>query len=162
MHLRSCVLALACKPNSDANGEAATSYQRVRACRCGLVPYLRHAPSSIDHIGVKLPARPAGSDAGLQAERTALAWTRTGMAFLVNAVLIARAGIQRGFEITSVLGAFLVLSAVAIVLVAKSRKQCPLSRTTASPAQLLALAVLGAITCLIGAAILAADLKVAT
>ena len=38
-------------------------------------------------------------DPGLQVQRTALAWVRTGLAVLVNALVALRAGQQGGFDV---------------------------------------------------------------
>jgi uncharacterized membrane protein YidH (DUF202 family) len=53
----------------------------------------------------------APRDPGLQAERTALAWSRTGLALLVHALLALRGGLVAGKPGLTVLGGLLVMAA---------------------------------------------------
>ncbi len=62
-------------------------------------------------MGKALPPR----DAGLQAERTALAWNRTGLAVLVNALLALRAGWSSKEVPITALALVLLLAAGAAV-----------------------------------------------
>jgi uncharacterized membrane protein YidH (DUF202 family) len=52
-------------------------------------------------------------DAGLQAERTGLAWSRTALAMFVNAVLILRAGVSTGVVAIAAVGGVLFVAALA-------------------------------------------------
>lgn len=62
-------------------------------------------------------------DPGLQAERTALAWNRTGLAVLVNALLVLRSGwTGRGAPITA-LGFVLLLASGAIIFYGAWRRR---------------------------------------
>ena len=54
-------------------------------------------------------------DPGLQRERTAMAWSRTGLALLVNALVVLRAGVQGEHLLILGLGTALVGSAIAAV-----------------------------------------------
>lgn len=56
----------------------------------------------------------AAPDPGLQAQRTALAWHRTGLAVLVNALVILRSGVSTGQPLLTVLGALLLAGAAGV------------------------------------------------
>ena len=90
-------------------------------------------------------------DPGLQPERTALAWSRTGLAVLVNALLVLRAGLQLGSRPTAGLGVAL-LSAALVVIVYGARRQRQLLRggVPAAPAARVfaAVGLLALVTCL--------------
>lgn len=67
-------------------------------------------------------------DAGLQAERTALAWTRTALALFVNALLALRAGWSHDHVVVTALGAALLVAAAAAAACGAWRRRCLLSR----------------------------------
>ena len=82
-------------------------------------------------------------DPGLQPERTALAWRRTGLVMAANAILLLRSGLQAGPVAVSWLGVALVCVAVAMLLAGEHRR-VHLSRTAAAaPADLLILLTSG-------------------
>jgi len=54
-------------------------------------------------------------DPGLQSERTALAWNRTGLAVLANALLAARAGLMSDTPALTALGIALLIAAAGAV-----------------------------------------------
>ncbi|MBX3644221.1 MAG: DUF202 domain-containing protein [Rubrivivax sp.] len=56
-----------------------------------------------------------GADSGLQPQRTALAWSRTGLAVFVNALLALRTGAQLGMTFVVTLGIVLLFAAAGIV-----------------------------------------------
>lgn len=93
-------------------------------------------------------------DPGLQAERTALAWSRTAFAFLVNAVLWLRAGLADGDHALLLLGA--VLLALAAVFHACGSRRGRALTAGARPVALRfalvrALAIGAALACLLAA-----------
>ncbi|MBL8290126.1 MAG: DUF202 domain-containing protein [Rubrivivax sp.] len=92
------------------------------------------------------PRRPAG----LQAERTALAWSRTGLGVLLNAALVLRAGLLQQSKALAALGAVLLLAGAAVTVYGGLRKRQLLrSPALAAPAAaaVLALAGLALLTC---------------
>ena len=54
-------------------------------------------------------------DPGLQRERTAMAWSRTGLAMLVNALVVVRAGTQASQPLVLGMGGVLFGTAIATV-----------------------------------------------
>jgi uncharacterized membrane protein YidH (DUF202 family) len=71
-------------------------------------------------------------DPGLQAERTALAWRRTSLAVLANAVLVLKAGTQYEQRWVVALGAVL-LAMAGVTAVWGHRRQQALSRPQEGP-----------------------------
>lgn len=63
----------------------------------------------------------APRDPGLQPERTGLAWSRTAFVVLINAVLIARAGLMHHERIATAAGLLLFAAAAAMYLYAGRR-----------------------------------------
>lgn len=94
-------------------------------------------------------------DSGLQAERTALAWNRTGLAVLVNALLAFRSGwASRETPITIMAFALLVASGAAILYGAWRRRELLSDRARISPSTIgiSAAAVVALCTCGVGIA----------
>jgi len=94
-------------------------------------------------------------DPGLQAERTALAWNRTALAVVVNALLVLRAGLKT--ETTPLTGlaiALLAASGAAIAYAAWRRRHLLGEQPSIAPRTVaIALAaVLGIGTCAAGLA----------
>lgn len=52
------------------------------------------------------------TDAGLQAHRTSLAWTRTALGFAVNAILVLRTGLLEGDPVAIIAGTGIAMTAV--------------------------------------------------
>lgn len=71
-------------------------------------------------------------DEGLQAERTALAWNRTGMAVLVNGILVLRAGLLHESRPLSAL-AVIILLAAASTIGYGARRKAQLAAATRPP-----------------------------
>ena len=65
----------------------------------------------------------APRDPGLQAERTALAWSRTGLAVFVNALLALRSGWADDQPAITVLGLVLLIAAAAAALCGAWRRK---------------------------------------
>lgn len=63
------------------------------------------------------------ADPGLQPQRTALAWSRTGLAMVVNAVLVLRAGLVEDDPALLMLGALLTLVAGGFVAAGRLRRR---------------------------------------
>jgi uncharacterized membrane protein YidH (DUF202 family) len=92
---------------------------------------------------------------GLQAERTALAWNRTGLAVLVNALLALRSGwVSREAPITVLAFVLLLASGAAVVYGAWRRRHLLSGHgTTAPPAIVItAVAVVTLVACATGIA----------
>lgn len=99
------------------------------------------------------PIRPR--DVGLQAERTALSWNRTGSAVLVNALLALRSGWASGESaLTIVAFALLVASGIAILYGAWRRRHLLGGRGMTAPraTAIAAAAVVALVTCAAGIA----------
>ena len=62
-------------------------------------------------------------DAGLQPERTVLAWRRTTLAMAANAILVLRSGMQSGELGVTWLGFVLAGLAVAMLLIGERRRE---------------------------------------
>jgi uncharacterized membrane protein YidH (DUF202 family) len=80
----------------------------------------------MDAIPVEVATRRRRS-AGLQAERTALAWNRTGLAVLANALLVLRAGTESRQASLVVMASVLLFAAGAAVFYGAWRRRHLLS-----------------------------------
>ncbi|ANJ26477.1 DUF202 domain-containing protein [Agromyces aureus] len=79
-------------------------------------------------------------DPGLQPERTALAWSRTGLAIAVNAVLVLRNGLSSNQPALASAGVVLfVLAAVAIAHGTVRRRQLDAHHEPVPPSPLVML-----------------------
>ncbi len=63
-------------------------------------------------------------DPGLQPQRTALAWSRTALALLVNAAAVMRAGAARGSIAILLLGVMLLAAAAGMSACGAWRRRC--------------------------------------
>jgi uncharacterized membrane protein YidH (DUF202 family) len=94
------------------------------------------------------PAPSQSPDPGLQPQRTTLAWNRTALAVLVNALLMLRLGEQSNQRATTLLGIILLVAAAAVTASGWWRRKVLQRDATpqAPPAWLLAALV--ALVCL--------------
>ena len=73
-------------------------------------------------------------DSGLQAQRTALAWGRTRLAMIVNALLVLRFGVNAGDRPVEILGiGFFAISGGMLLIGENRRRQLAKTRARASP-----------------------------
>jgi len=101
-------------------------------------------------------------DAGLQPERTALSWRRTGLTLVGGSLLLARVLAEVSLPLALTVGAAGVLAAIAILLAVERRYRSHHRRLTASDDQRVALAggglplVVAVVTVLLGGVAVAA------
>ena len=99
-------------------------------------------------------------DPGLQRERTAMAWSRTGLAVLVNALLVLRAGAQANQSFILALGFLLLAAAAGAVACGVWRARRLAEGADATTPWLLIVATVGTvwIACVAGVGSIAATL----
>ncbi|AOW14454.1 hypothetical protein LPB72_02975 [Hydrogenophaga crassostreae] len=87
---------------------------------------------------------------GLQPQRTALSWRRTGMAFLVCGALILRSGIEHSQLALDALGVLLLLTTAAVAVFGHRRERALLERGCPCAPPFLAIALIAGQTALAG------------
>jgi uncharacterized membrane protein YidH (DUF202 family) len=73
--------------------------------------------------GGVIRGRAARDPVALEAGRTAMSWTRTALALVVNGSVVVRAGLQRAHGEVVALGALLVVAAAAAFVLAEWRRR---------------------------------------
>lgn len=97
---------------------------------------------------------PPPYDSGLQAERTALAWSRTAIAFLVNAMLWLRAGLADDDSALLLFGLALLALSAGFHACGRTRARALMTGARPVPAHaalMRALALCAALACLLAA-----------
>ena len=92
----------------------------------------------------------AAIDPGLQPQRTALSWRRTGMAFMVCGALILRSGIEHSQLALDILGLLLLLTTAAVAVFGHYRERAVLERGRLCAPPFLAIALIAGQTALAG------------
>jgi uncharacterized membrane protein YidH (DUF202 family) len=83
-------------------------------------------------------------DPGLQPQRTALAWTRTGLSVLLNAAVVLRSGVQADQPFLLALGmVLLVAAAVAVACGGWRARRLSVDITHSAPPWLIVIGVVG-------------------
>jgi uncharacterized membrane protein YidH (DUF202 family) len=95
------------------------------------------APHHDDTSSAQRPPR----EAGLQGERTSLAWTRTALAVLVNGALMLRTGVAAHTPLVIGAGALLVVAAGGVAVAGRRRSAALLHEHDARGADRLVAAV---------------------
>lgn len=88
----------------------------------------------------------ASPDRGMQAERTALSWTRAGLLLTINALLALRTGWESGSIAYTVVAATLFVAAAAVVGYGGLRKRQLLNASPASAPPNTAMAAIAMVT----------------
>lgn len=98
---------------------------------------------------------PRTKDNGLQAERTALAWNRTGLAVLVNALLALRTGWVSADKPINILALVLLIASGAVILYGAYRRRHLLNGREVIVLPRLAItitSIVALVTCIVGIA----------